>query len=486
MAMIDLTALPERSFAVLGLGRSGRVAAAALLAAGKRVVAWDDSPAARANAAGDGIPVADPIEQGFACIDALVLSPGIPHRHPAPHPVVARARTAGLDPIGDIELLIRAEPAARYVGITGTNGKSTTTALIGHILARSGLAAQVGGNLGPPVLGFRPFAAGEICVLELSSYQLELTPSLAAEVAVLINISADHLERHGGFDGYVAAKRRIFARTPAGIAATHVIGIDDAASREIYRRRRGLGAARVVPISIRERPSGGVFAADGRLWDALEGEAPVLDLARAQALPGEHNAQNAAAAYAVGRTLGLGRGAIVAAILDFPGLAHRQERIGTVAGVTYVNDSKATNPDAAARALASYRSIYWIAGGRPKEGGLAAVDAYLDRIRHAFLIGEAAPMFAQALADRVPLTRAGTLPEAVAAARRLAEAEALPDATVLLSPACASFDQFENFEARGDAFRAIVAAFAPPEPARPEAERQGPERQRPERQRTAG
>jgi UDP-N-acetylmuramoylalanine--D-glutamate ligase len=467
--MIDLAALPEHSFAVLGLGRSGRVAAGALLAAGKRVAAWDDSPGARQSAAGYGIPIIDPLARGFAGIDALVLSPGIPHRHPAPHPVVAGARKAGLDPIGDVELLIRAAPAARYVGITGTNGKSTTTALIGHILARCGLAAQVGGNLGPPVLGFRPFADGEICVLELSSYQLELTPSFAAEVAVLINITPDHLERHGGFDGYVAAKRRIFdrtpARTPGGIVATHVIGIDDAACRQIYQLRRGAGDARVVPISIRERPQGGVFAADGRLWDALAGEAePVLNLSRAQALPGEHNAQNAAAAYAVARTLGLGSDAIAAAILDFPGLAHRQERIATVAGITYVNDSKATNPDAAARALASYRSIYWIAGGRPKEGGLAAVEAYLDRVRHAFLIGEAAPMFAQALAGRVPLTHAGTLPEAVAAARRLAEAEALPDATVLLSPACASFDQFENFEARGDAFRALVTSFMPSAP----------------------
>ncbi len=460
--MIDLAALPERSFAVLGLGRSGRVVAAALLAAGKRVTAWDDNPAARAGAEAEGIPIADLRERGFAGIDALVLSPGIPHRHPAPHPVVARARGAGLDPIGDVELLIRACPRVRYVGITGTNGKSTTTALVGHILARSGAAAQVGGNLGPPVLGFRPFAAGEICVLELSSYQLELTPSLAAEVACLINITPDHLERHGGFDGYVAAKRLIFARTPAGMMATHVIGIDDPACREIYCQRRSTTGARVVPISIRERPSGGIFAEDGRLWDALDGRAePVIDLSRARALPGEHNAQNAAVSYAIARALGLGREAIVAAILDFPGLAHRQERIATVAGVTYVNDSKATNPDAAARALASYRSIYWIAGGRPKEGGLAAIEGYLGRIRHAFLIGEAAPVFAQSLEGRVPLTRAGTLPEAVAAARRLAEADALPDATVLLSPACASFDQFENFEARGEAFRALVTAFAP-------------------------
>ncbi len=309
------------------------------------------------------------------------------------------------------------------------------------------------------------------CVLELSSYQLDLTPSLACEVAVLINITPDHLERHGGFDGYVAAKRRIFARPPAGVTASHVVGIDDAACRDICRQRRAIGDARIVPISIRERPAGGVFAADGRLWDALDGQAePVLELARARALPGEHNAQNAAAAYAVGRALGLGRAAIVEAILDFPGLAHRQERIATIAGVTYVNNSKATNPDAAARALASYRSIYWIAGGRPKEGGLAAVDAYLDRIRHAFLIGEAAPMFADVLAGRVPLTRAGTLARAVAAARRLAEADALPEATVLLSPACASFDQFENFEARGEAFRALVAGFTPPEPEEPEPE----------------
>ncbi|MFO1127987.1 MAG: UDP-N-acetylmuramoyl-L-alanine--D-glutamate ligase [Rhodospirillales bacterium] len=465
--MIDLTRLPERSFTVLGLGRSGRVAAAALITAGKQVVGWDDSPAARTLAAEDGIPLADPRDRGFADVDALVLSPGIPHRHPVPHPIVAAARDAGLEPIGDVELLIRAEPMVRYVGITGTNGKSTTTALIGHILEKGGLAAQVGGNLGPPVLGFRPFAPGEICVLELSSYQLELTPSLAAEVAVLINITPDHLERHGGFDGYAAAKRRIFARTPAGTAATHIIGIDDAMCRQIFQLARAAGITRLVPISVHERPAGGVFAADGRIWDALEGEAaPVLDLARARALPGEHNGQNAAAAYAASRALGLDRDVIAAAILDFPGLAHRLERIATVAGVGYVNDSKATNADAAARALASYRSIYWIAGGRPKAGGLAAIDPYLDRIRHAFLIGEAEAAFAQALGAKLPVTRCGTLAKAVEAARRLAEAEALPDATVLLSPACASFDQFENFEVRGDAFRALVTAFTAEETAR--------------------
>lgn len=454
--MIPLTALTGKTFAVLGLGRSGQAAAAALLAAGKTVLAWDDDPRARDTAVAAGLPLSDLTAAALNGVDALVLSPGIPHTHPAPHPVAARARDLGVPIIGDIELLFQAQPAARYIGITGTNGKSTTTALIGHILARCGIECEVGGNLGQPVLGFRPLGAGGIYVLEMSSYQLELTPSCAFQVAVLLNITPDHLDRHGGMAGYVAAKRLMFSRPPG--SAARVIGIDDEHCRSICDELIASGNGWVVPVSTRERPEHGVYVADGRLYDATGGGAaePVLDLRDALALPGEHNGQNAAAAYAAARAIGLDRAAIVAAIMDFPGLAHRQERIGVVAGITYVNDSKATNPEAAAKALASYPTIYWIAGGRPKQGGLDALAPYLDRIRHAFLIGEAAAAFAQALAGQVPLSQVGTLDRAVEAARVLAETERLPGATVLLSPACASFDQFRNFEARGDAFRALV------------------------------
>jgi UDP-N-acetylmuramoylalanine--D-glutamate ligase len=453
--MIRLDALPEQGFAVLGLGRSGQAAAEALLASGKRVVAWDDSPRARAAAGEAGIPVLDLAHVPLDDIEALILSPGIPHTHPAPHPIVARAQAAGIRIIGDIELLIRAQPEATCVGITGTNGKSTTTALIGHILVRAGFPCEVGGNLGPPVLAFRPLGRGEIYVLEISSYQLELTPSLRLRVAVLLNISPDHLERHGGLAGYVDAKRLIFTNPPP--KATHICGIDDPSSQAVYTSRRLGGDIRVIPVSVKARPAGGVFAADGRLWDALDGQAePVLSFAAARALPGDHNAQNACAAYAAARALGLDRETVCQAILDFPGLAHRQECILTRGNITFINDSKATNPDAAARALACYRHIYWIAGGRPKEGGLDPLFPWLDRVRHAFLIGEAAAMFADQLAGRTPVSRVGTLDAAVAAATALAETEALPEATVLLSPACASFDQFQNFEARGDAFRALV------------------------------
>ncbi len=454
--MISLTQLPQTTFAVLGLGRSGRTAAQALLTADKSVLAWDDNAGARETAAADGLPIVDLQARGLAGVDALVLSPGIPHSFPAPHPVATLAREQGIPIIGDIELLFQTQPDARYVGITGTNGKSTTTALIGHILAHCGIDCEVGGNLGQPVLGFRPLGKGGVYVLEMSSYQLELTPAMAFDVALLLNITPDHLGRHGGMEGYIAAKRLIFAQPPAG--ATQVIGIDDEPSRRLCAEQVAAAAARVVPVSIVERPAGGVFVAEGVLYDATAGgkAEAVLDLRQAKALPGDHNGQNAAAAYAATRALGLPMNAISAAIRDFPGLAHRQERIGVVADVVYVNDSKATNPEAAAKALASYPTIYWIAGGRPKEGGLAALDPFLDRIRHAFLIGEAAAPFAAALQGRVALTHAETLDRAVAAARALAEAERLPGATVLLSPACASFDQFPNFEARGDAFRALV------------------------------
>ena len=390
---------------------------------------------------------------------ALVLSPGIPHTFPEPHPVVARARAAGVEIIGDVELLFRSQPQAVYVGVTGTNGKSTTTALIGHILAVAGADIRVGGNLGPPVLAFDAFDAKTVCILEMSSYQLELTPSLVFNVAVLLNISPDHLGRHGGMEGYIAAKRTIFAGAPPG--ATAVIGVDDVYCRSLCTAVSQEGRHRVLVVSGQRRVGGGVFAQDGLLWDAIEGDPePVLYLREARALPGTHNAQNLAAAYAVVRSLGVDIDVVERAIRDFPGLAHRQERIAELGGITFVNNSKATNGEAAARALSSYENIYWIAGGRPKEDGLAAVQAWLGRVRHAFLIGEAEDSFARQLEGKVPVSRCGTLDRAFAAALATAEADRTRGALVLLSPACASFDQFPNFEARGEAFRAMVEAIS--------------------------
>ena len=452
--MIAVPGFEGRKVAVLGLGRSGQAAAAALAAGGAEVLAWDDSEKTRTTVGGD-LPLCDPAQIAWREVAALTLSPGIPHSFPAPHPAVDAARRAGVAIIGDIELLGRAQKAARFIGITGTNGKSTTTALIGHILRQTGKTAEIGGNLGPPALGLAPLDKGGIYVLELSSFQLELVTSLAFDIAVLLNITPDHLDRHGDMEGYVAAKKRIFARQNEG--ATAVVGIDDAICRDIALTLRRDGTARVVPISVREAAPGGVYVVDGWLVDALEGvPQPVFDLTEAPRLPGTHNAQNAAAAYAVARQAGLSAEAAIAGIRTFPGLAHRQELVDTIEGIRYINDSKATNADAAEKALACYPVIYWIAGGLPKAGGITSLAPYFTRLRHAFLIGNATGEFAATLDGKVPYTRCGDLAAALKAASGRAQGEHPPDAVVLLSPACASYDQFPNFEVRGDTFRRLV------------------------------
>ncbi len=454
--MIPLSSFEGRIVAVLGLGRTGLSAAAALMQSRAEVWAWDDDAAARDAGARAGVPLVDLSRCDWSMANTLVLSPGIPHAHPRPHPVVDLARDAGCEVIGDIELFARAQRDATFIGVTGTNGKSTTTALLGHILNAQGRPAQVGGNIGVPVLGLQPAAPGGMFVLEVSSYQLELAPSLTFDVAVLLNISADHLEHHGGMAGYVAAKTLIFGGQTAG--ATAVVGIDDEPSQTIFQVLRETGGQAVIPISGGRPAVGGVHAADGVLRDDRAGD-EVLDMRPLPHLPGAHNWQNAAAAFAAARALGVPSHAIASAIQSYPGLRHRQEPVATIDGVTYVNDSKATNPDAAAKALACYDTIYWIAGGRAKEGGLEAIEPYLERIRHAFLIGEAAEAFAAALTGKVALSKSGTLEKAVAAAQALARRRDSRNAVVLLSPASASFDQFDNFEARGDAFRALVGAL---------------------------
>jgi len=457
-AMIDVTCFSGIPVGVLGLGKSGLAAAQALTRGGGAVMAWDDNEAKRAAAAAAGITIVDLRSADLGDMPSLVLSPGIPHTYPAPHPVVARARDAGAEIIGDIELLARTQRDAAYVGITGTNGKSTTTALIGHILALAGRKVAVGGNLGTPALTLEPLGSGALYVLEMSSYQLELTFSLTFDVAVLLNITPDHLDRHGGMDGYIAAKKLVFHRQTAPRAA--IIGVDDAISAAIHRDLAAAGEQIVVPISAERVVSGGVYAADGWLVDDMAGDAaPVVEMAGLARLPGTHNWQNAAAAYAAIRHIGVSREVAAASLQSFPGLAHRQELIATIDGVRYVNDSKATNADAAAKALACYETVYWIAGGLAKEGGIVSLSAYHDRIRHAFLIGEAAPAFADTLGSQVPHSRSGELAAAVMAAHELAGRERRPGAVVLLSPAAASFDQFANFEARGEAFRRLVAAL---------------------------
>jgi UDP-N-acetylmuramoylalanine--D-glutamate ligase len=443
--MIRIPHEPGRPVAVLGLGKSGLVAARALAASGTEVWAWDDDAMKR-----KALSTTDLYKCDWSRPSALVLSPGIPQRYPAPHPIAAMATAANVPIIGEVELLFRAQPKATFVGITGTNGKSTTTALIGHVLRRAGKRAEVGANLGTPALALAPLEEGGIYVLEMSSYQLELVPTARFDVAVLLNITPDHLDRHGGMAGYVAAKRGIFDRQRPQDWA--VIGIDDEYCRVICE---GLAGRRVVAVAVGRQASTAIIVRHGILSDEIGRE--IMDLARAPALPGPHNWQNAAAAFAVGRALGLSNAAIAAGIETYPGLPHRQELILTREGVRFINDSKATNADATAKALACYDSIYWILGGRPKETGLDGLEPYYHRIAKAYLIGEAAADFEKRLAgDDVATRQCGTLDRAVAAAAADAAAAKQEGAVVLLSPACASFDQFANFEERGERFRNLV------------------------------
>lgn len=455
--MIDLFYMQELPVAVMGLGKSGLATARALRDSGAEVRVWDDNPASRAAAEVEGFAVADLASADLSDLTTIVWSPGIPHTHPKPHPVAERARALGIELICDIELLGRAERDCAFIGITGTNGKSTTTTLIGHILAAAGRKAAVGGNLGTPVLTFDPIGSGGTCVLEMSSYQLELTHSITFDIAVLLNITPDHLARHGGMEGYIAAKKLIFHRQTW--PRTAVIGVDDEHCRKIHADLVAAGDQRIWPISAQGPVAGGVYAADGWLVDDTDSEAVrVVELSGLPSLLGRHNWQNAAAAFAACKAAGLPVPAIVAAMATFPGLAHRQQLVGTLDGVRFVNDSKATNADATEKALATFDPIYWILGGQAKDTGLNGLEGYMGRVRHAFLIGEAQEQFAAWLDTQgVAYTRCGTLDVATAKAAGLALAERLEGACVLLSPACASWDQFANFEKRGEAFAAYVA-----------------------------
>ena len=457
-AALDFSFLRGAPVAVLGLGKSGLATARALLASGIAVRAWDDSPVSRRAAEAENIPLADLGSSNLGSMQMLVLSPGIPHTFPEPHPVAARAKAAKRPIIGDIELLYRAQPKSRYVGVTGTNGKSTTTALIGHVLSEAGLKIAVGGNLGTPALTFPPVGPDGVYVLEMSSYQLELIDTLAFDVAILLNITPDHLDRHGGMDGYIAAKERIFARQSPKQAA--VICIDSAPCRGIVQRlMQRTGYGRLVPISVEHAAKGGIYVQDGKLIDDLDRAAKVeLDLSSLARLPGAHNWQNVLAAYAAARMLGLPSVKITKAIASFLGLAHRQQLIATIGKVRYVNDSKATNVDAATKALGCYDRIYWIAGGRAKEGSFDDLAPFMSRVARAFLIGEAAPALESWLKGKAPSTIVGTMDRAVAAAHATAQADP-KGAVVLLSPACASFDQYPNFEVRGRDFVDQVATL---------------------------
>ena len=439
--------------AVVGLGRAGLPAALRLAEWGAEVEAWDDGEVARRAAEEAGLTVRDPAEERFRA-DALLLSPGIPHTLPKAHPIAAAARAAGAPILCDAEFLYRAVLAshagARFVGVTGTNGKSTTTALIHHILTSAGRPAEVGGNLGPAALGLNILGSDGVYTLEMSSYMLERIATLRFNVAVMLNLSPDHLDRHGDMAGYAAAKARIFARQTGEDVA--VLGQDDAATAAMAQGLK----ARLVPISGLARQPGGIWA-EGRMLRDDTGT--IIDLEAARALPGTHNAQNAAAAAAACFALGVPRAAVAGGLLTYPGLPHRQERVAEARGVAFVNDSKATNADSAARALASYDRVVWIAGGEAKEGGIESLAPFFPRIARAFLIGRDAPVLAQTLAAHgVPHEIVGTLDAATRAAADAAFAGAAP--VVLLSPACASWDQFTGFDARGDRFRDLARAIA--------------------------
>lgn len=457
--MIAATGFERKNVAVLGLGKSGLATARALEAGGAKVFAWDDASEKREEAAKEGFTLADSRGWVWEHLSALILSPGIPLTHPKPHEAVLKAQAAGVEVIGDVELFQRALRASgkktRLVAVTGTNGKSTTTALIGHMVRRCGDNAQVGGNIGKPVLELDAPEAATVYVVEVSSYQIDLAPSLAPNVAVLLNITPDHIDRHGTVEHYADVKARLFALQ--GEADSAVIGIDDMRTSSICTDVTARRVAQVVPISVGKALSRGVYALNGVLYENLGAQGVKAgDLAAIKTLAGAHNWQNAAAAYAVGRALGYHRERILAAFESFPGLAHRMEIVGDADGVRFVNDSKATNADAASKALATYDNIYWIIGGKAKEGGIASLEEWFPRIRRAYLIGAAASEFAETLRDKVEAIHCGTLDCAVEAASRDALADPAEFKVVLLSPACASFDQFKSFEERGDVFRAAV------------------------------
>jgi UDP-N-acetylmuramoylalanine--D-glutamate ligase len=458
--MIPVTIFAGCDVAVVGAGLSGLATARALALGGARVVVWDDKEKRRVEAEAAGLAVSDLSLADFSRFAALVLAPGIPLTHPEPHWSVRRARGAGIEVIGDIELFFRERAKqgspSNVVVITGTNGKSTTTALTTHLLSSAGRHVELGGNIGAAVLDLAPFARDLTYVLELSSFQIDLAPSLQPDAAALLNITPDHLDRHGTLENYAAIKARVFSHL--GPDGTAVIGVDDEPCRAIARTLHGPFA--VKRIAVGHAVENGVWAADGMLVEMEGGkEVARADLAGIGSLRGAHNWQNAAAAYALARSQGVDASAIQQGLKSFAGLAHRMEQVARRDRVLFVNDSKATNADAAGKALASYADIYWIIGGRAKEGGLAGLEPFYSKIARAYLIGEAADAFARQLGDAVDHVQCGTLGRAVAEAAADASRSNAAEPVVLLSPACASYDQFDNFAKRGDAFRDIVMSL---------------------------
>ncbi len=448
--MITAQTYQGKTLAVFGLARTGLAAVRGLEKSGAKVWAWDDNAGRRAAV---GSSLQDLYSADFQKLDALLLAPGVPLTHPQPHAMVMKAKDAGVTIISDFDIFQAARcdmPPHQLVAVTGTNGKSTTTALIAYMAEKCGRPSAAAGNIGDSLLGLDPLPENGIYVVEASSFQLDLTKNFQADVAVLLNITPDHLDRHGTMDGYSRAKKRLFDMQEA--TGKVVICVDDDHCRDIASRARG----EVIPVSVEHPLTYGVYMLDGVLFDALS-EVPIAvgSMADYPTLIGKHNGQNVAAAYAAGISLGLKRTEIIACFKDFPGLAHRQEHVGDINGIKFVNDSKATNSDAAIRALRSYENIHWIAGGQPKERMFERLSLELIHVKHAYLIGAAADTLGNTLKSHIPSRLCRTLDVAVRQAYKNAD----QGDVILLSPACSSFDQFPNFEARGDAFKAIFQSL---------------------------
>ncbi len=478
--MIPITTFAGKRVAVFGLARSGIVSAEALLAGGAEVACWDDGAAGREAATKAGLPLVDLKAADWSQFGALVLAPGVPLTHPTPHWTVERAKKAGVEIIGDIELFFRERakvcPDCPVIAITGTNGKSTTTALIAHVLRSAGKDVQMGGNIGVGVLALEPPAKDRYFVIEMSSFQIDLTPTLKPTVGVLLNITPDHLDRHGTMENYAAVKGQL-----AWGADRSIIGTDDSDSSLIsaelkladrslttisvkdYSYTASMPLLKPIPLTVLAHDGlSEIFASGGKLFAQSEnGYCMIADLLRIGNLRGEHNAQNAAAAFAACFELGLTAEAITAGFVSFPGLAHRLEFLGNIGRAVVVNDSKGTNADSTEKALLSFAagSIFWIAGGVPKEGGIESLAPYFGRVAKAYLVGQCAPDFARTLDGKVSYEMCGTLDVALASATRDAAQSTADEPVILLSPACASYDQYKSFEHRGDHFRALAEAL---------------------------
>ncbi len=458
--MTPVSTFSGKKVALVGLGGSGLATAQALAEGGAIVTVWDDKEASRAKAVTIGVTVEDLRDADWSEFSALVLAPGIPLTHPTPHWSVEKAKDAGIEIIGDIELFCRERaaraPHAPFIAITGTNGKSTTTALIAHILRDAGMDVQLGGNIGTPILSLEPPSDERFHVIECSSFQIDLTPSINPTVGILINLSADHLDRHGTMENYAASKERLVRQSDIAF-----VGVDDRMSSDIGRRLNEVLSDKrhVFPVSVKRALERGVYLDGTRIVSNAGAEQTVGDIAGIRTLRGAHNAQNAVFAAAAVSMWTFPASAIQSGLSSFPGLAHRMEEVGRIDKAIFINDSKATNADATEKALLSFDDIYWILGGTQKEGGIASLEPLFGKIRKAYLIGASAEDFAKTLEGKAPYALCGTLEVAVTAAAADALESDLREPAVLLSPACASYDQYTNFEVRGDSFRDLVKAL---------------------------